>query len=121
MEGQIQNLNSMIFEAINKSKKSIQRVDEAGLEIVKLTNKIELVSELKMNKAEHETLAKRVQEQMATLYENVDKLGVSMYKIEHFIDVYVPIQIHNSICESLKATLPKGSLSRLEIHEIEKM
>ena len=52
----------MIFEAINKSKKSILRVDEAGLEIAKLTNKIELVSELKMDKGEHETLAKHVQE-----------------------------------------------------------
>jgi len=43
-----------------------------------------------------------------------------MLKTEHFIDVYIPIQIHNSICESLKATLPKGSISRLELYEIEK-
>jgi hypothetical protein len=57
---------------------------------------------------------------MVAIFENVDKTRSDMLKTEHFIDVYIPIQIHNSICESLKATLPKGSISRLELYEIEK-
>jgi hypothetical protein len=44
----------MIFEAINKSKKSVSRCDEAGLQLVKMTNHLELVSELKLDKADFE-------------------------------------------------------------------
>lgn len=44
-----------------------------------------------------------------------------MIKTESFIDQYIPIQIHNGICEALKKTMQKGAMSRIEIYELEKL
>lgn len=40
--------------------------------------------------------------------------------IEHFLDVYIPIQIHTHVCESLKDVLPSGSQHKIEFHEMDK-
>jgi len=58
---------------------------------------------------------------MLRMNEEVDKVNVANYRIEHFINCYIPIQIHDSICESLKKTMPKGAMSRVEVYEIEKL
>jgi len=58
---------------------------------------------------------------MLAMHEHVDKVKVENYRISHFIDCYIPIQIHDSICESLKKTMPKGAMSRVEIYTIEKL
>lgn len=36
MDGEIYNLNTMIIEAISKSKNSVSRCDAAGLQITKM-------------------------------------------------------------------------------------